>query len=36
MLLVPILLMWRHPIDAARHAEIRQQLAARRAQQVRP
>ncbi|MEY4847134.1 MAG: hypothetical protein RLZZ36_247 [Pseudomonadota bacterium] len=36
MLLVPILLMWRYPIDAARHAEIRQQLAARRAQQVRP
>ena len=36
MLLVPILLMWRYPIDAARHAEIRQQLAARRTQPVRP
>ncbi|MFM8518042.1 MAG: MFS transporter [Nevskiaceae bacterium] len=35
MLLVPIVWMWRYPIDATRHAEIRQQLAARRAGQVR-
>ena len=36
MLLVPILLMWRYPIDAVRHAVIRQQLAMQRAQQVQP
>lgn len=30
MLLVPVLLMWRYPIDGARHAEIRTQLALRR------
>ena len=29
MLLVPVLLMWRYPIDSARHAEIRAQLATR-------
>jgi Na+/melibiose symporter-like transporter len=29
LLLVPIVLMWRYPIDARRHAEIRAQLAAR-------
>ena len=31
LLAVPILLMWRYPIDAARHADIRARLAARRA-----
>jgi Na+/melibiose symporter-like transporter len=31
LLLLPIALMWRYPIDAARHASIRQQLSARRA-----
>jgi Na+/melibiose symporter-like transporter len=31
LLLLPIALMWRYPIDAARHASIRQQLGARRA-----
>ncbi|MFM7708063.1 MAG: MFS transporter, partial [Gammaproteobacteria bacterium] len=35
LLLVPILLMWRHPIDAARHAEIRRALTARRAAEAR-
>lgn len=30
MLLVPVLVMWRYPIDGARHAEIRAALAARR------
>jgi Na+/melibiose symporter-like transporter len=29
MLLVPILMMWRYPIDAERHAAIRAELAAR-------
>jgi Na+/melibiose symporter-like transporter len=27
MLLVPIVLMWRYPIDSKRHAEIRAALA---------
>ena len=31
LLAVPMLLMWRYPIDAARHADIRARLAARRA-----
>jgi Na+/melibiose symporter-like transporter len=35
LLLVPIALMWRYPIDAARHAAIRAGLAARRAAEVR-
>lgn len=30
MLLVPVMMMWRYPIDSARHAEIRSALAARR------
>ena len=30
MLLLPVLLMWRYPIDEARHAQIRAALAARR------
>jgi Na+/melibiose symporter-like transporter len=29
MLVLPVLLMWRYPIDGARHAEIRAALAAR-------
>lgn len=35
LLAVPIALMWRHPIDAARHADIRTRLAARRAAEAR-
>ncbi|NBU25565.1 MAG: hypothetical protein EBS39_08100 [Gammaproteobacteria bacterium] len=35
LLLVPIALMWRYPIDAARHAAIRTALAARRAAEGR-
>ena len=31
MLVVPVLLMWRYPIDEPRHAEIRAALASRRA-----
>jgi Na+/melibiose symporter-like transporter len=30
LLLLPILIMWRYPIDAARHAEIRQKLEQQR------
>jgi len=30
MLLVPVLMMWRYPIDGARHEQIRAALAARR------
>jgi Na+/melibiose symporter-like transporter len=30
MLLVPVFMMWRYPIDSARHAEIRAALAERR------
>jgi Na+/melibiose symporter-like transporter len=30
MLLLPVLMMWRYPIDGARHAEIRAALAERR------
>jgi GPH family glycoside/pentoside/hexuronide:cation symporter len=33
MLLLPVLLMWRYPIDGVRHEQIRAALAARRARQ---